>query len=111
MKTAIAKKEIESVLANRFGAVFERREKQPAEILPTGVLEIDALLNGFPRGAITEIHGAASSGRTSLLLSALAFATEQEETCALIDRSEEHTSELQSLRHLVCRLLLEKKKN
>src|SRR5205814_4135072 len=35
---------------------------------------------------------------------------------ALIDhvldrvRSEEHTSELQSLRHLVCRLLLEKKK-
>src|SRR5947199_3539860 len=30
---------------------------------------------------------------------------------ARIIRSEEHTSELQSLRHLVCRLLLEKKKN
>src|SRR5215831_14846008 len=28
----------------------------------------------------------------------------------LPERSEEHTSELQSLRHLVCRLLLEKKK-
>src|SRR5437899_7435215 len=28
----------------------------------------------------------------------------------LLGRSEEHTSELQSLRHLVCRLLLEKKK-
>src|ERR1035438_7569133 len=28
---------------------------------------------------------------------------------ALVNRSEEHTSELQSLRHLVCRLLLEKK--
>src|SRR5258705_5475707 len=27
-----------------------------------------------------------------------------------LSRSEEHTSELQSLRHLVCRLLLEKKK-
>src|SRR5262245_65166610 len=27
-----------------------------------------------------------------------------------VTRSEEHTSELQSLRHLVCRLLLEKKK-
>ena len=26
-----------------------------------------------------------------------------------VGRSEEHTSELQSLRHLVCRLLLEKK--
>src|SRR5262245_457696 len=29
---------------------------------------------------------------------------------AITERSEEHTSELQSLRHLVCRLLLEKKK-
>src|SRR5690554_7748634 len=29
----------------------------------------------------------------------------------LHDRSEEHTSELQSRPHLVCRLLLEKKKN
>src|SRR5262245_63962342 len=29
---------------------------------------------------------------------------------SLAVRSEEHTSELQSLRHLVCRLLLEKKK-
>src|SRR5205814_2680325 len=29
---------------------------------------------------------------------------------AWLGRSEEHTSELQSLRHLVCRLLLEKKK-
>src|SRR5262245_65308196 len=29
---------------------------------------------------------------------------------AMRRRSEEHTSELQSLRHLVCRLLLEKKK-
>src|SRR5436853_2146186 len=28
-----------------------------------------------------------------------------------LSRSEEHTSELQSLRHLVCRLLLEKKNN
>src|SRR5262245_65253955 len=33
---------------------------------------------------------------------------EPELNCAV--RSEEHTSELQSLRHLVCRLLLEKKK-
>src|SRR5262245_64944708 len=30
--------------------------------------------------------------------------------CERWPRSEEHTSELQSLRHLVCRLLLEKKK-
>src|SRR5262245_63068680 len=34
-----------------------------------------------------------------------------DEQLALTRRSEEHTSELQSLRHLVCRLLLEKKKH
>src|ERR1039458_2041833 len=42
------------------------------------------------------------------------FPTEPEPNGELLmypkgDRSEEHTSELQSLRHLVCRLLLEKK--
>src|SRR5258708_24005958 len=31
--------------------------------------------------------------------------------CSRLGRSEEHTSELQSPDHLVCRLLLEKKKN
>src|SRR2546425_7891706 len=36
---------------------------------------------------------------------------EQRILCAQQDRSEEHTSELQSLAYLVCRLLLEKKKN
>jgi len=88
MKSAVAKKELELALAGRFGAVCQRREKQPAEIVPTGIGEIDARLNGFPRGAITEIHGTASSGRTSLLLSALALATTQEETCALVDTSD-----------------------
>src|SRR5262245_64789498 len=41
-------------------------------------------------------------------LSFCALATSPLQPCAT--RSEEHTSELQSLRHLVCRLLLEKKK-
>src|SRR5438045_4564294 len=34
---------------------------------------------------------------------------DEDSIAALNRRSEEHTSELQSLRHLVCRLLLEKK--
>jgi len=88
MKSAVAKKEIELALADRFGAIFQRRERQPVEIMPTGIAEIDACLNGFPRGAITEIHGTASSGRISLLLSTLAAATTQEETCALVDTSD-----------------------
>src|SRR2546425_7867774 len=36
---------------------------------------------------------------------------DQPERAATYYRSEEHTSELQSLAYLVCRLLLEKKKN
>src|SRR5690348_17771888 len=35
----------------------------------------------------------------------------EDEAAPLVERSEEHTSELQSPVHLVCRLLLEKKKN
>src|SRR3989449_6016088 len=37
--------------------------------------------------------------------------SEDEKHAVLKTRSEEHTSELQSRLHLVCRLLLEKKKN
>src|SRR5258705_7061982 len=43
-------------------------------------------------------------------LKALVAAIRQYPDLAERFRSEEHTSELQSLRHLVCRLLLEKKK-
>ena len=85
MKVAVTRKEIESALHDRFGDVFERHERILPETLPTGIVEIDSALAGFPRGAITEIHGAQSSGRTSLLLSALSAATAREETCALID--------------------------
>lgn len=80
-----AKQEIESALVNRFGQIFERYERLPAETVSTGDKEIDDALQGFPRGAITEIHGAASSGRTSLILSALSAASSHEEICALID--------------------------
>ena len=86
--SAVTKPRIQLQIADRFGDVFEQREKRPLEVLPTGVTEIDHVLNGFPRGAITEIHGAASCGRTSVLLSALAAATSSEETCALVDCSD-----------------------
>src|SRR5258708_23694251 len=52
--------------------------------------------------------------RSRGLLNGLAAGTNwvfRDESCHLEFRSEEHTSELQSPDHLVCRLLLEKKKN
>src|SRR5690625_7082505 len=51
-----------------------------------------------------------SLGRKRPLLVALPLFAGASLLCALA-RSEEHTSELQSRGHLVCRLLLEKKKN
>src|SRR2546429_3002914 len=46
----------------------------------------------------------------TLALSLLKTYTSEKDLLALRSRSEEHTSELQSRLHLVCRLLLEKKK-
>ena len=63
-------------------------ERPSPEMVPTGVPAIDALTGGLPRGALTEIVGPASSGRTSLLLSLLAQATARQEACALVDASD-----------------------
>ena len=53
---------------------------------PTGVTTLDAGLGGgFPRGQISEIVGARSSGRASLLLQTLAAATARHELVALVD--------------------------
>jgi hypothetical protein len=85
---AVAKKQIEASLVDRLGHVFERHEKRSPEVLTSGIPEIDQVLGGLPRGSITEVHGSASSGRTSLMLATLAAATLNEETCALIDCSD-----------------------
>jgi hypothetical protein len=55
------------------------------EMVASGIAAIDALTGGLPRGCLTEICGPASSGRTSVLLAALAAATRRGEFCALID--------------------------
>jgi len=55
------------------------------EMASSGIAELDSLTGGLPRGCITEICGPASSGRTTILLAALAAATRRTEFCALID--------------------------
>jgi recombination protein RecA len=62
------------------GGPLDWRARPLPETVPSGVPEID-----LPRGALTEIVGPASSGRTSLLLSVLAAATARQESCALVD--------------------------
>ena len=85
MRAAFSKAEIESDIASRFENAFRLQEKKSALTLPTGVHEVDSLTGGLPRGAISEIFGPASSGRTSLLLSMLSYATTHDEICALVD--------------------------
>src|SRR5690625_5305730 len=67
-----------------------------------GYLPVVVHGTGAVRGGEIEVDSSASSQFVSALL--LANWEEAEES-----RSEEHTSELQSRGHLVCRLLLEKK--
>lgn len=88
MGAALSKAKIESEITSRFGTAFKLQEKPPAEVMSTGIAAVDSLTGGLPRGAITEIFGPASSGRTSLLLSLLAQAATHEEVCALIDTSD-----------------------
>ncbi|MGA7424107.1 MAG: hypothetical protein WBW77_15595, partial [Candidatus Sulfotelmatobacter sp.] len=58
------------------------------EMVSSGIAAMDALTGGLPRGCLTEICGPASSGRTTLLLAALAAATRRGECCALVDASD-----------------------
>ncbi|HEV2833932.1 MAG TPA: hypothetical protein VGW58_01370 [Pyrinomonadaceae bacterium] len=88
MRNALSKAEIKSDIAARFGDAFKIHERAAAETLSTGVTEVDASTGGIPRGAITEIFGPRSSGRTSLMYSLLRYATTHDEICALVDTND-----------------------
>src|SRR5688500_19733439 len=78
-------------------------DRQPVkEPLQTGLKAIDAMVP-IGRGQRELIIGDRQTGKTAVAVDAIINQRGQ-------DRSEEHTSELQSPCNLVCRLLLEKKK-
>jgi len=91
MRATSLKTEIESSLAGRFENAFKLHNKKTAFTLATGVPEVDLLSGGLPRGALSEIFGPASSGRTSLLFSMLSYATTHDEICALVDINDTFT--------------------
>src|SRR5207302_8464020 len=65
------------------------QNRAAVELQSSGVTELDAVLGvGFPRGALVDLCGPASSGRTSLAFSLLAQATELQEACAFVDVSD-----------------------
>lgn len=60
-------------------------QRPVAPTVPCGIAAVDQFTGGLPRGALTEICGPASSGRSTLLFSVLAEATRRQEICALVD--------------------------
>ncbi|HZQ90473.1 MAG TPA: hypothetical protein VFA60_01630 [Terriglobales bacterium] len=82
---AEVREELERALAERIPGALTPRRRAADPPLASGVAEFDALCGGIPRGAVTEICGAASSGRTSLLLAMLAASTRRGEFCCLVD--------------------------
>src|SRR5271157_4989142 len=79
---------IESSLGERLSSTLLLRERVAPLTVSTGVAALDALTGGLPRGALSEIAGPASSGRTGVMLAALAGATRRHEVCALVDASD-----------------------
>jgi hypothetical protein len=90
MKSAALRAQLESALGGRWPSPFTFRERPASETVSSGIAPIDLLTGagGVPRGALTEIFGPDSSGRTSLLLSLLAQMTAREEACALVDSTD-----------------------
>ncbi len=79
---------IESSLGERLSSTLLLRERMTPQTVTTGIAELDALTGGLPRGALCEVAGPVSSGRTGVMMSALAAATRRNEACALVDASD-----------------------
>ena len=78
--------QLRSEMRTRFDVPFEVRQRDDRELIPTGIPAIDRLTGGgIPKGTLTEICGAASTGRTSLVFAVLSQATRRGECCAWID--------------------------
>jgi hypothetical protein len=81
--------QIEHSLERRFPAALTPTPRTIRETAPTGIPPADRMLEGgLPVGAISEITGPVSSGRTSLALSFVAGRTREDCVCAWVDASD-----------------------
>lgn len=86
---AIIRLQIEAELARRIPSALTPAPRVIRPVVPTGVSEVDALLEGgLPVGAITEMAGPESSGRTALALSFLSRLTHAGRVCVWVDVSD-----------------------
>ncbi len=81
--------QLESALAHKIPSALTPRARVVRPTTPTGIDAVDALLEGgLPVGALTEIVGPESSGRTALALSSIAQLTAAGKVCAWVDVSD-----------------------
>ena len=85
MTLAALRSRLEDSLRGKVSAPFAVRRAVLPEMAASGIPEIDRLTGGLPRGCLTEITGAAGSGRMSFLVSLLAGLTQRGEACAVVD--------------------------
>ena len=76
---------LEAVLEPRIPRALTPPQRPEPEMMSTGIASIDSMTGGIPLGCLTEICGPPSSGRTSVLLAAIAECMRRDEICALVD--------------------------
>ena len=86
LKSLLRAKRLDRTLTSARPACSSNAPHDDLAVAATGLSPLDARLDGgFPRGQLSEVIGPRSSGRTSLLLRALAAATARGELVALVD--------------------------
>ena len=87
--SAALRQQIESDFQHRYPSVLTPSTRTIHEVAATGIGPVDDLLDGgLPVGAISEITGPASSGRTTITLAFLARRMQEGSVCALIDSND-----------------------
>jgi recombination protein RecA len=79
---------MEAVLEPRIPRALTPQQRSAPEMMSTGIASVDSITGGIPLGCLTEICGPSSSGRTSVLLAAIAECVRRGEICALVDASD-----------------------
>ena len=88
---SLALERLESLLKTRqFDRTLTRHwapgaSREFRDVASTGVAALDAKLGGWPRGEVSEIVGRASTGRTHVIVAALAAATRRGDIVGLVD--------------------------
>jgi recombination protein RecA len=87
--SASLRQQIESDFQHRYPSVLTPSSGTLREVAATGIATVDDLLDGgLPIGAISEITGPVSSGRTTITLAFLARRIREGSVCALIDAND-----------------------